>query len=145
MPSWAALECPDDGLYYGHPPLNIGRIIADMPWSQGKLAKVLCVVLSVAVLAACDGPEQREASHLDRGKEFFQLTLGGSSDENASLGDRLGPGLPQEDVPNAIEAIVDQYLRVRQHDERFLDTYRRVGIVPFKDAVYGSADSKGVA
>jgi len=80
-----------------------------------------------------------------RGKEFFQLTLGGSSDENASLGDRLGPGLPQEDVPNAIEAIVDQYLRVRQQDERFLDTYRRVGIAPFQDAVYGSADSKDVA
>ncbi len=80
-----------------------------------------------------------------RGKEFFQLTLGGSSDENASLGDRLGPGLPQEDVPNAIEAIVDQYLLVRQQDERFLDTYRRVGIAPFKDAVYGSADSKDVA
>lgn len=80
-----------------------------------------------------------------RGKEFFQLTLGGSSDENASLGDRLGPGLPQEDVPNAIEAIVDQYLRIRQQDERFLDTYRRVGIAPFQDAVYGSADSKDVA
>ena len=80
-----------------------------------------------------------------RGKEFFQLTLGGSSDENASLGDRLGPGLPQEDVPNAIEAIVEQYLSVRQQDERFLDTYRRVGIAPFKAAVYGSADSKEVA
>ncbi len=80
-----------------------------------------------------------------RGKEFFQLTLGGSSDENASLGDRLGPGLAQEDVPSAIEAIVDQYLDVRQEGERFLDTYRRVGIAPFKDAVYNSADSKEVA
>jgi sulfite reductase (NADPH) hemoprotein beta-component len=80
-----------------------------------------------------------------RGKEFFQLTLGGSSDENASLGDRLGPGLAQEDVPSAIEAIVDQYLDVRLEGERFLDTYRRVGIAPFKDAVYDSADSKEVA
>jgi sulfite reductase (NADPH) hemoprotein beta-component len=80
-----------------------------------------------------------------RGKEFFQLTLGGSSDENASLGDRLGPGLAQEDVPSAIEAIVDQYLDVRQEGERFLDTYRRVGIAPFKDAVYDSADSEEVA
>jgi sulfite reductase (NADPH) hemoprotein beta-component len=80
-----------------------------------------------------------------RGKEFFQLTLGGSSDENASLGDRLGPGLPQEDVPNAIEAIVDQYLHVRRQGERFLDTYRRVGIAPFKAAVYDSADRKEVA
>ena len=75
----------------------------------------------------------------------IQLTLGGSSDENASLGDRLGPGLAQEDVPSAIEAIVDQYLDVRQEGERFLDTYRRVGIAPFKDAVYDSADSKEVA
>ena len=80
-----------------------------------------------------------------RGKEFFQLTLGGSSDEHASLGDRLGPGLPQEDVPSAIEAIVDQYLDVREQGERFLDTYRRIGIEPFKKAVYGAPESKEVA
>ena len=80
-----------------------------------------------------------------RGKEFFQLTLGGSSDEHASIGDRLGPGLPQEDVPNAIEAIVDQYLYIRHEGERFLDTYRRVGIEPFKEAVYGAPESKEVA
>ncbi len=43
-----------------------------MPWSHGKIAKVLCAVFAVAVLAACDGPEQREANHLDRGKAFFQ-------------------------------------------------------------------------
>ena len=72
-----------------------------------------------------------------RGKEFFQLTLGGSSDENASLGDRVGPGLPQADVPAAIERIVDSYIDLREADERFLDTYRRVGIEPFKEAVYG--------
>jgi sulfite reductase (NADPH) hemoprotein beta-component len=80
-----------------------------------------------------------------RGKEFFQLTLGGSSDERASLGDRLGPGLPQADVPIAIEAIVDQYLQNRQENERFLDTYRRIGIEPFKKAVYGTPESKDVA
>jgi sulfite reductase (NADPH) hemoprotein beta-component len=72
-----------------------------------------------------------------RGQEFFQLTLGGSSDQHASLGDRLGPGLPQADVPAAIRKIVDTYLVVRQGNERFLDTYRRVGIEPFKGAVYG--------
>jgi sulfite reductase (NADPH) hemoprotein beta-component len=74
-----------------------------------------------------------------RGEEFFQLTLGGSSDQNASLGDRLGPGLPQADVPAAIRKIVDTYLEIRAADERFLDTYRRVGIEPFKGAVYGAA------
>ncbi len=77
-----------------------------------------------------------------RGKEFFQLTLGGSSDESASLGDRLGPALPQEEVPLAIEALVDRYLAEREEGERFLDTYRRVGIKPFKEAVYGEAPKK---
>lgn len=72
-----------------------------------------------------------------RGKEFFQLTLGGSSDQNASLGDRVGPGLPQAEVPAAIERIVDSYIELRDADERFLDTYRRVGIEPFQEAVYG--------
>ena len=72
-----------------------------------------------------------------RNEEFFQLTLGGSSDQHASLGDRLGPGLPQAEVPKAIRKIVDTYLVARQHGERFLDTYRRVGIEPFKSAVYG--------
>jgi sulfite reductase (NADPH) hemoprotein beta-component len=72
-----------------------------------------------------------------RGQEFFQLTLGGSSDQNASLGDRLGPGLPQAEVPAAIRKIVDTYLVIREQHERFLDTYRRVGIEPFKSAVYG--------
>jgi sulfite reductase (NADPH) hemoprotein beta-component len=72
-----------------------------------------------------------------RNEEFFQLTLGGSSDQHASLGDRLGPGLPQAQVPTAIRKIVDTYLVVREHGERFLDTYRRVGIEPFKNAVYG--------
>ncbi len=80
-----------------------------------------------------------------RGQEFFQLTLGGSSDQNASLGDRLGPGLPQEEVPDAIAAIVDCYKSLRQRGERFLDTYRRVGIEPFKEVVYGETKSKAVA
>ena len=80
-----------------------------------------------------------------RGKEFFQLTLGGSSDQHASLGDRLGPGLPQEDVPAAIEGIVDAYKTLRVDGERFLDTYRRVGIEPFKSAVYGDESKKAVA
>ena len=80
-----------------------------------------------------------------RGQEYFQLTLGGCSDESASLGDRLGPALPQSEVPGAIEAIVETYLGLREDGERFLDTYRRVGLEPFKQAVYEGADSKAVA
>ncbi|HSG66378.1 MAG TPA: nitrite/sulfite reductase, partial [Gammaproteobacteria bacterium] len=80
-----------------------------------------------------------------RGQEYFQLTLGGSSDETASLGDRLGPALAQAEVPAAIEAIVATYLELREDRERFLDTYRRIGIEPFKLAVYGDAGAKAVA
>jgi len=80
-----------------------------------------------------------------RNEEFFQLTLGGSSDQNASLGDRLGPGLPQSEVPDAIAAIVERYKSVRNDGERFLDTYRRVGIEPFREAVYGKDSEKAVA
>ncbi|MDJ0928394.1 MAG: nitrite/sulfite reductase [Gammaproteobacteria bacterium] len=71
-----------------------------------------------------------------QGQEFFQLTLGGASDQHAALGDRLGRALPQAEVPAAIERIVDCYLDLRAADETFLDTYRRVGIKPFKAAVY---------
>ena len=71
------------------------------------------------------------------GKEFYQLTLGGSSDQQASLGDRLGPGVSAEDVPVVIERIVEQYRSVRRDGERFLDTYRRVGMEQFKRAAYG--------
>ncbi|MFQ5634029.1 MAG: nitrite/sulfite reductase [Gammaproteobacteria bacterium] len=80
-----------------------------------------------------------------RGREFFQLTLGGSSDENAALGDRVGPGLPQADVPAAIERIIDTYLDMRSDDESFIDTYRRVGMTPFRTAVYGTADARQAA
>ena len=73
------------------------------------------------------------------GQEFFQLTLGGSSGEDASLGDRLGRSISASQVPVAIEAIVSRYKELRQNDERFLDTYRRVGLEPFKQAVYGES------
>jgi len=80
-----------------------------------------------------------------RGQEYFQLTLGGSSNEHASLGDRVGPGLPQSDVPAAIEHIVDTYLDLRQGDERFVNTYRRVGMAPFRAAVYGDDSGQAAA
>ena len=74
-----------------------------------------------------------------KGEEFFQLTLGGSGAEDASLGDVLGPAVAYDQVAPAIDALVDAYLRERQGAERFLDTYRRVGLAPFKAAVYAEA------
>ncbi len=73
-----------------------------------------------------------------KGIEFYQITLGGSGDETASIGDIVGPAFPEEEVPGAIDTVVDTYLSLRTDGERFLDTYRRVGKTPFKEALYGT-------
>ena len=74
-----------------------------------------------------------------KGEEFYQLTLGGSGAEDASLGEMLGPALPYDKVAGAVETLVDTYLSIRDGEERFLDTFRRVGMAPFKEAVYADA------
>jgi sulfite reductase (NADPH) hemoprotein beta-component len=74
-----------------------------------------------------------------RGKEFYQFTLGGSSDQHASLGDRTGPGFPADEAVDAVETIINTYISVRDQGERFLDTYRRVGMAPFKEALYATS------
>ena len=74
-----------------------------------------------------------------KGEEFYQLSLGGSGAEDASLASILGPALPAPKVAEAVETLVDTYLSLRTGDERFLDTYRRLGAAPFKEAVYADA------
>ena len=75
-----------------------------------------------------------------KGEEFYQLSLGGSGAEDASIGKILGPGLSADKVAPAIDSLVEAYLSIRTGEERFLDTYRRVGLEPFKEAVYAQAD-----
>ena len=74
-----------------------------------------------------------------KGKEFYQFTLGGSSGSDAALGDRTGRGFAADDAADAVETILSTYLEVRNNGERFLDTYRRVGMAPFQEALYGTA------
>jgi sulfite reductase (NADPH) hemoprotein beta-component len=74
-----------------------------------------------------------------KGEEFYQVTLGGSGEEDASLGQMLGPALPADKVTEAVEQMVEVYLRERRDGERFLDTFRRTGVAPFKEAVYADA------
>jgi sulfite reductase (NADPH) hemoprotein beta-component len=74
-----------------------------------------------------------------RGEEYYQITLGGSSDETASLGKVVGPSFSYEAITDAVEGIVTTYLAQRRDGERFLDTYRRVGAQPFKEDLYGIA------
>jgi sulfite reductase (NADPH) hemoprotein beta-component len=72
-----------------------------------------------------------------KGTENYQLLLGGSGAEDASLGRITGPGFDEDGIVDAVERTVEQYRAVREPGERFLDTYRRVGIEPFKKAIYG--------
>jgi sulfite reductase (NADPH) hemoprotein beta-component len=72
-----------------------------------------------------------------KGTENYQLLLGGSGAEDVSLGKIMGPGFDEDGVVDAVEKVVERYRAVREEGERFLDTYRRVGMEPFKEAVYG--------
>jgi sulfite reductase (NADPH) hemoprotein beta-component len=73
-----------------------------------------------------------------KGTELYQLTLGGSPKDDASIGTIIGPGFRAEAVPQAIDTIIDTYLAKRSDGETFLDTWRRVGAQPFKEALYGA-------
>ena len=74
-----------------------------------------------------------------KGEEFYQITLGGSGAEDASLGDIVGRGLSSSDAVNAVDALIGFYRKNRQDNERFIDTYRRLGADPFKEALYDAA------
>ena len=72
-----------------------------------------------------------------KGTENYQLLLGGSGAEDTSLGKITGPGFDEDGIVDAVERVTDKYLALREGEERFLDTYRRVGFDPFKEAIYG--------
>ncbi|QUT04264.1 nitrite/sulfite reductase [Sphingobium phenoxybenzoativorans] len=72
-----------------------------------------------------------------KGVENYQLLLGGSGAEDASIGTITGPGFGEDGIVDAIEKVTDLYVSERQEGERFLDTYRRLGMKPFKEAIYG--------
>ena len=74
-----------------------------------------------------------------KGEEFYQITLGGSAEDDASIGKIIGPGFAAYEVVPAIEKLLEVYLEQRDGEgERFLDTLRRVGVTPFKERVYAS-------
>jgi sulfite reductase (NADPH) hemoprotein beta-component len=75
------------------------------------------------------------------GTEYYQLTLGGDATEHAALGERLGPGLSADEVPDAVEKIVGVYLAERVAGEEFIATYRRLGIAPFRKAFQGELNA----
>jgi sulfite reductase (NADPH) hemoprotein beta-component len=71
-----------------------------------------------------------------KGEEFYQIQLGGNSRNQAALGDVLGPSFSAHEVPNVIRKILTVYLRERQPEETFFDTFGRIGLAPFKEPLY---------
>ncbi|MNX79892.1 Sulfite reductase [ferredoxin] [compost metagenome] len=71
-----------------------------------------------------------------KGEEYYQITVGGSPDEQAALGEIVGRSLPAEEVAPAIARALDRYLEIRNDGELFIDTVRRLGADPFRTAIY---------
>lgn len=76
-----------------------------------------------------------------KGEEYYQITLGGSPDETAALGEIVGRSLAAEEVAPAIRRALDRYLELRQEGETFLAAVRRLGVGPFREAIYGALDA----
>ena len=72
-----------------------------------------------------------------KGVENYQLLLGGSAAEDVSIAKIVGPGFDEDGIVKAVETVTDVYLGAREQGERFVDTYRRIGMEPFKEALYG--------
>lgn len=78
-----------------------------------------------------------------KGTEHYQITLGGSPKDDADVGKIIGPSFPAEEIGAAIETVVSTYLDLRNRpDETFLEAYRRLGMAPFKTALYGEGPTK---
>lgn len=71
-----------------------------------------------------------------KGTEFYQISLGGAADENAAIGQITGRAFTEEDIVDAIETVITTYTDLRADGERFIDTYNRVGMAPFKERLY---------
>lgn len=99
--------------------------------------------LRIKISGCINGCGHHHAGHIGilgvdkKGEEAYQLLLGGSGAEDASLAKILGPGFDEDGIVKAVETLIETYRQLRTGpDERFLDTYRRLGAQPFKEAVY---------
>ena len=75
-----------------------------------------------------------------KGQEFYQVSIGGNSGRDASIGQILGPSFSAEDMPSVMTKVIDVYIEKRTPEEQFLDTFKRIGMAPFKERVYAAAN-----
>jgi sulfite reductase (NADPH) hemoprotein beta-component len=98
--------------------------------------------LKIKISGCMNGCAHQSVGHIGilgvdkKGEEWYQFTLGGSSEADASLGKRLGRAIPKDQVVDTVTTLVDVFVELREGDEPFLSTVRRVGVDPFKERVY---------
>jgi sulfite reductase (NADPH) hemoprotein beta-component len=80
------------------------------------------------------------------GEEWYQITLGGEQGNHASIGKVIGPSFCANEIPDVMTSLINAYVEQRTGDESFIETYRRLGVTPFKEAAYRNNEkhSKGV-
>lgn len=76
------------------------------------------------------------------GEEWYQITLGGEQGNGAAIGKVIGPSFYADEIPDVMTSLINTYVEQRSHDESFIETYRRLGITPFKEAAYSNAKAK---
>jgi sulfite reductase (NADPH) hemoprotein beta-component len=114
----------------------LSKRLADLDW-QEKVGQVR--INMSGCINACG---HHHVGHIGvlgvdrKGEEYYQITVGGSPDEKAALGEIVGKSLPADEVAPAIQRALDRYLDVRDEGELFIDTVRRLGADPFRDAIY---------
>ena len=73
-----------------------------------------------------------------KGQEFYQVSLGGKSGRDAAIGKILGPSFAADQMPTVVQKLIDVYVENRTPEERFIDTFERIGMAPFKEQVYAA-------
>ena len=76
------------------------------------------------------------------GEEWYQITLGGEQGNEASIGKVIGPSFYADEIPDVITNVINTYVAQRNGDEPFVETYRRIGVIPFKEAAYKDKNEK---
>lgn len=121
--------------------IPVAQKIADRFKAQDRLDTIGELKLKISgCINACG---HHHAGHIGilgvdrKGTENYQLLLGGSEGADTSLGQITGPGFSEDGIVDAVEKATDVYLANKAEGERFLDTYRRIGMAPFKEAIYG--------
>jgi sulfite reductase (NADPH) hemoprotein beta-component len=76
------------------------------------------------------------------GEEWYQITLGGEQGNDAAIGKVIGPSFYADEIPDVITNVINTYVKERAEDESFISTYRRIGVIPFKEAAYQNAKKK---